>query len=246
MSEREEWEDHAQWWIDRFTDGVDPEYTEQIIPMAVSEMAGLSMVLDVGCGEGQISRALAEAGCEVVGVDPTTRHIEVARERGGPVCYEIGDATSLPMPDESCDGVVACLVFEHIDDLAGAISEVARVLRPNGRFSFFLNHPLLQTPGSGLVDDHLIDPPEQYWRIGAYLVETDSIEEVEPGVRVRFVHRPLSRYLNTMAEHGLVLEKMIEPGPPDGFLERAPGYQLAATIPRLLYLRATKMDPARL
>jgi hypothetical protein len=99
---------------------------------------------------------------------------------------------------------------------------------------------LLQTPGSGWIDDHIIDPPEQYWRIGPYLVEAESIEEVEMGVHIRFIHRPLSRYINALIANGLYLERMLEPGPPQGFLDRAPEYQLAHTVPRLLYLRTVK------
>ena len=235
------WDDHAQWWIDGFTAGVDAEYTEQIIPMATDELAGFGRILDVGCGEGQIARALAIAGAQVTGIDPTQRNIEVARERGGGPVYEIASADNLPFEDSSFDAVVACLVFEHIDSLDDAIAEVARVLAPGGRFAFFLNHPLLQTPGSGWIDDHVIDPPEQYWRIGAYLVETETLEEVEPGVRIRFVHRPLSRYVNALAAHGLVIEAMVEPSPPPGFLARAPEYSLAHTVPRLLYLRTYKL-----
>lgn len=234
------WDEHAQWWIDGFTDGADPEYVEQIIPMAIEELSGHSMILDVGCGDGQIARALAAKGCTVLGVDPTQRHIDVARERGGGPRYELGSATRLPVEDESQDAVVACLVFEHIDEMDAAIAEVARVLKPGGQFSFFLNHPLLQTPGSGWIDDHIIDPPEQYWRIGPYLVETESIEEVERGVRIRFIHRPLSRYVNALVANGLALQRMVEPAPPEGFLARAPEYALAHTIPRLLYLRSMK------
>ena len=133
--------------------------------------------------------------------------------------------------------MVACLVFEHIDDLDAAIAEVARVLRPGGRFLFLLNHPLLQTPGTGWIDDQVLDPPEQYWRIGPYLIETETIEEVEQGVFIRFVHRPLSRYLNTAADLGLVLAHMEEPAPPPGFLARAQEYMDAASVPRLLFLR---------
>src|SRR5262249_28089493 len=66
--------------------------------------------------------------------------------------------------DGSVDAVVACLVYEHIDDMDAAVAEVARVLAPGGRFLLFLNHPLLQTPGSGWIDDQVLDPPEQYWR----------------------------------------------------------------------------------
>ena len=236
-SDEDLWETHADWWIQGFTDGADPEYTEQILPLAASEMAGYAKVVDIGCGDGQISRMLAEAGSQVVGVDPTWNQIAVAQQRSGGPGYARAGAGALPFASGSCDGAVACLVFEHIDDLDQAISEVARVLRPGGRFSFFLNHPLLQTPGSGWIDDQMIDPPEQYWRVGPYLIETESIEEVELGVEIRFLHRPLSRYINACAEQGLMLERMLEPAPPPGFLARAPEYVLAATIPRLLYLR---------
>ena len=105
-------------------------------------------------------------------------------------------------------------MFEHIDEVDEAIAEVARVLAPGGRFCFFLNHPLLQTPDSGWIDDQVMEPPEQYWRIGPYLVEAETIEEVEKDVHIRFVHRPLSRYVNTLAEHGLLIERMLEPSPP--------------------------------
>jgi ubiquinone/menaquinone biosynthesis C-methylase UbiE len=239
MSDNGLWDEHAQWWIDGFTNGADPEYVEQIIPLAVEELAGRAHVLDLGCGDGQIARALAAQGANVLGVDPTQLHIDVAIERGGGPQYLLGGATDIPAYDNSFDAVVACLVFEHIDQMDEAMTEVARVLKPRGQFSFFLNHPLLQTPGSGWIDDHIIDPPEQYWRIGPYLVETESIEEVEKDVYIRFIHRPLSRYVNALIANGMTIERMVEPSPPAGFLARAPEYALAHTVPRLLYLRAT-------
>jgi SAM-dependent methyltransferase len=240
MSDNGLWDEHAQWWIDGFTDGADPEYVEQIIPLAVEELAGRHKILDLGCGDGQIARALAAQGSDVLGVDPTQLHIDVAIERRGGPQYLLGGATNIPADDESFDAVVACLVFEHIDQMDEAMTEVARVLKPRGQFSFFLNHPLLQTPGSGWIDDHIIDPPEQYWRIGPYLVETESIEEVEKDVYIRFIHRPLSRYVNALLANGMSLDRMVEPSPPAGFLARAPEYALAHTVPRLLYLRSTK------
>lgn len=234
------WDEHADWWISGFTDGADPEYVDQIIPLVAAELAGTDMVLDIGCGEGQIARSLAASGTTVVGVDPTWLHLTTATARGGGPRYLSAEASSLPLRDASVDAVVACLVFEHVDDVDGAIAEVARVLRTGGVFSFLLNHPLLQTPGSGWIDDHLLDPPEQYWRIGPYLVETASVEEVSKDVFIRFVHRPLSRYVNALADNGLLVERMLEPAPPEAFLARAPEYRLAHTVPRLLYLRCRK------
>jgi SAM-dependent methyltransferase len=175
-----------------------------------------------------------------VGVDPTWNCVSVASQRGGGPTFARAGAANLPFADATFDAVVACLVFEHIREVDEAIAEVSRVLVPGGRFCFFLNHPLLQTPNSGWIDDQVLDPPEQYWRIGPYLVEHESDEEVEKDVFIPFIHRPLSRYVNTLADHGLTIERMLEPAPPDGFLARATEYLEAATIPRLLYLRTRK------
>ncbi len=232
------WEHHAEWWQREFTDGVDPEYTEQILPLIHEHLPRSGRLVDIGCGEGQVARMATELNAmDVVGVDPAMSQVAVASARAGGAVYAQGSATALALADASMDAAVACLVFEHIDDLDAALAEVARVLRPGGTFLFLLNHPLLQTPGSGWIDDQMIDPPEQYWRIGAYLVEGDTEEQVERGVFIRFFHRPLSRYLNTAADLGLQLVRMEEPAPPPGFLARAPEYLEAATIPRLLFLR---------
>jgi len=235
------WETHAKWWIDGFTDGADPEYVEQILPLAAHHLLGAGDVLDVGCGDGQVSRLAVRGGAtRVVGVDPTWNQLVTAEARGGGASYGRAGAASLPFRSDSFDAVVACLVFEHIRDVDAAIAEVGRVLRPGGRFLFFLNHPLLQTPNSGWIDDQVLDPPEQYWRIGPYLIEDETIEEVEKDVFIPFIHRPLSRYINAMADCGLVLERMEEPAPPAGFLARAEEYEAAATIPRLLFFRAVR------
>jgi len=235
------WEHHAGWWIDGFTDGADPEYEEQILPLAAAELAGAERVLDVGCGDGQVSRLAVRLGAQhVIGIDPTWNQVRIASERGGGAVFARAGAGALPFPAGSFDAVVACLVFEHIRDVDDAIAEVARVLVAGGRFCFFLNHPLLQTPNSGWIDDQVLDPPEQYWRIGPYLIEDETIEEVEKDVFIPFIHRPLSRYINALADNGLLLERMVEPAPPQGFLDKATEYEAAVTIPRLLYLRTRK------
>jgi SAM-dependent methyltransferase len=235
------WETHAGWWQDEFTDGVDPEYEEQILPTVTEHLAGRARVLDIGCGEGQVARhVIATTGAtSVVGVDPSDAQLVVARERAGGPGYVRGAADALPVPDGAFDAAVACLVFEHITAVDAALAEVARVLRPGGVFLFLLNHPLLQVPGSGWIDDHILG--EQYWRVGPYLPDDETLEEVAPGVRLPFMHRPLGRYINVMADRGLLADHMDEPPPSPGFVARAPEYGAAATIPRLLVVRTRKL-----
>ena len=136
------WEDHAGWWIDGFTDGADPEYEEQILPMAGAELAGARHVLDIGCGDGQISRLASAQGSTVVSIDPTWKLVcellqsaEVAQrslEQGRLHCR---------LPMSASMRSFACLVFEHINDVDDAIAEVSRVLELGGRFCFFSQSP---------------------------------------------------------------------------------------------------------
>jgi SAM-dependent methyltransferase len=196
-------------------------------------------VLDVGCGEGQVARRVARLGAAVVGLDPTVAQLEVARTRAGGPHYVLATAEAMPVQDGSFDAALSCLVFEHLDPFEPAVAEIARALTPGGRFLLFLNHPLLQTPGSGWVIDHMLD--EQYWRVGPYLPDDHAMEEVAPGIDLPFMHRPLSRYVNELAANGLFIERVEEPPPAPGFLARAPEYTDAATIPRLLLLVTRKV-----
>lgn len=235
------WARNARWWQEHFTGGADPEYEEQILPLAAEHLAGSRRVLDVGAGEGQVSRVAAglEATPEfVVGVEPVASHLDLAAQRAGGPLYVRAAADALPIVDGGCDAVVICLVLEHVADHAPVIEDVARVLETGGRFLLFLNHPLLQAPGSGWIDDQVLG--EQYWRVGGYLDVDVSTEEVAPGVTLPFVHRPLSEYVNTLAAHGLVVEHMAEPAPPPGFLARAPEYEQQAGFPRLLLIVARR------
>lgn len=231
----------VDWWQREFTDEADPEYNDQIIPLVVDALGASERILDLGTGEGQVARPLVKSGAEVVGIDLTLSQLSTGVERSSDTSYVQSSVAELPFAGNSFDAAFACLVFEHVDEMDQALQEVARVLQAGSKFLLLLNHPLFQTPNSGWIDDQILDPPEQYWRIGSYLPETEIIEEVNKGVLIRFVHRPLSRYINSLANVGLVLERMDEPAPPQSFLDKASEYTAAATVPRLLALHCRKL-----
>ena len=110
------WEDPevSLWWQREFTDGVDPEYNDQILPLIAEALDGCELFLDVGTGEGQVARMLAAQGSHVVGTDPFVAQVAEATKRGGGPGYLQAEAAASPFSDETFDAVVACLVFEHI------------------------------------------------------------------------------------------------------------------------------------
>ena len=94
-------------------------------------------VLDVGCGTGNLTRALlarlSSAG-SVVAVDISPRMLEVARTKVSDprVTWHAQDARRLPLGDASCDRVICYSVWPHFEDRTAVATELARVLKPGG------------------------------------------------------------------------------------------------------------------
>jgi len=88
--------DTADWWQREFTDGVDPEYTEQILPIIGEQLSGASRILDVGTGEGQVARMLSDQGANVYGIDPIAEMVTEARSRSAAVPVSQAEASALP------------------------------------------------------------------------------------------------------------------------------------------------------
>ena len=91
------------------------------------------VAIDLGCSAGFISHELHKAGAAVTGVDIDEPGLEKARARfGGEVAFRHADGTALPWEDASVDALVFNQIYEHVVDPAGVMSEIRRVLRPDG------------------------------------------------------------------------------------------------------------------
>ena len=97
-------------------------------------------VLDLGCGGGFMSEALASRGAKVIGVDISPGAIAIAirhaASQGLAIRYLVGSGENLPLPSHSVDCVVCVDVLEHVRSLDQVLDEICRVLRPGGVFLF--------------------------------------------------------------------------------------------------------------
>jgi SAM-dependent methyltransferase len=89
-------------------------------------------ILDLGCGDGQLTQRIAAAGACVVGVDASTEMVAAARSRG--IEVREGNAESLPFPDSSFDAVFSNAALHWVRGQDAMMAEVHRVLKPTGRF----------------------------------------------------------------------------------------------------------------
>jgi ubiquinone/menaquinone biosynthesis C-methylase UbiE len=93
-------------------------------------------ILDVGCGTGRLLRKSKEhwPNARLIGVDPAEGMIQQATQLLSEAEFHVAVAESLPLPDASVDLVFSTLSFHHWNDQAKGVSEIARVLRSQGRF----------------------------------------------------------------------------------------------------------------
>src|SRR5207249_5423370 len=92
------------------------------------------LTVDVGCGEGRLSRELKELGHTVLAVDRSPTMVRHAREADPELEVREGDAALLPVDDGAADLVVSFMSLMNTDDLEAAVREAARVLEPGGRY----------------------------------------------------------------------------------------------------------------
>src|SRR5437879_7468704 len=101
-------------------------------------------VLEIGCGLGTDGVQFAQAGADYTGVELTEAAIDLARknfeQRGLPGGFKVADAESLDFADESFDLVYSHGVLHHTPDIARAVREIHRVLKPEGRAIVMLYH----------------------------------------------------------------------------------------------------------
>ena len=134
------------------------EDLEQLLRVLGASIEPTDEVLEIGCGVGRLTRALAASAARVQAIDISAEMVAIARKHHpglANVSWSVGDGTSLaPVPDESVDVCISHVTFQHIPDPAvtlGYFAEMGRVLRPGGWAGFQVsNAPEVHHPRTTL------------------------------------------------------------------------------------------------
>jgi SAM-dependent methyltransferase len=186
-----------------------PEGLREAEAHLLGDVAG-RRVLEVGCGSAPCARWLRTAGADVVAVDLSAgmlrRAADLNRSTGVDVPLVQADVGALPVATASVD--LACSAYgalPFVTDARAALSEVARVLRPGGRFVASVNHPM-RWPFPDSPD------PEDLRIVSSYFDRTPYVEVDDDGV-VAYVehHRTVGDWVRDVVGAGFVLDDLIEP-----------------------------------
>ena len=197
-------------------------------------------VLDLGCGEGAYSRALAGRGAQVSGIDGSARLIEVARERaaaaGLTIDYPCANASALVLASGACDLIVASVVSMNVEEYDSAIRGV-RVLAPGGSLCMSITHPCFSAPvsdwvgGKGRVAKH--------FAVDRYFERIAWNDRIAPSFRTPTLrrHRPLADYMSGAIKAGFALREFQEPRATEEELRTSARFLPMTRVPYFLFMR---------
>lgn len=207
----------ADWYDDLRRDGAISIVDNLMYPIIISLLKDNSStyVCDLGCGQGKLSRAIAERGVRVLGVDTSRRLIEIARryEDGNSkmIEYVEDDAQTLSsIGDSQFDAVICNMALMDICDLRATFHSVFRVLKTSGWFAATISHPCFDSPHSewgSSTDGKPVRRISKYYREGYWRPQEPN------GLRGRVGahHRMISSYVNCLLEAGFSVVGLFEP-----------------------------------
>jgi ubiquinone/menaquinone biosynthesis C-methylase UbiE len=124
---------------------------EQPIVREILDSLPVGVALDAACGTGRHTAYLASLGHKVIGVDTSPEMLARARDKVPDGEFHEADLHGLPLPDDSVDLVVCAIALSHVADLGPALTELVRVLRPNGHLVISDSRGLIGDIGLPLV-----------------------------------------------------------------------------------------------
>lgn len=219
------------------------DFVEQpAIKSAISSLKGKS-VLDIGCGTGEFANYCMENGAtKVVGVDISSNMITHATNKNK---HENIDYICMPIEDlefdhhQKFDIIISSLAVHYIEDYPKLIEKVSRLLNKNGEFIFSTEHPIItarKEMNNWIKDDK---GNKLHYAFDHYQEEGKREQHWYIDGVIKY-HRTISTLLNTLINHGLVLEKMIEPQATPAGLEQMPKLISEKRRPSFIVMKSRK------
>jgi len=258
-----EWDEASKSWADFVRMGKDYFREEMNYPTTLRIVGKVKdkQLLDLSCGEGYNTRILAKMGAKVIGVDFSKEMIKLARQKERidrlGIRYYVSDAADLKEFESDRFDVVTCfMALMDIERYEDAISQVARVLKKNGRFVFSITHPCFECCEStgreptsewkyeegaeDAADRNAVHLEiRKYFGIIRCKISWDMQRLVKPFQTTSF-HRTLTDYFQALHKGRFVVTRLVEPKPTPKGVSKYPSLRKHMLIPHSIIIEALR------
>jgi SAM-dependent methyltransferase len=200
---------------------------------------GAGDALDVGCGEGRVSRVLKECGYRVTAINPVEQLIVAAEQAGSADTYRVAAAADLPFEDCCFDLVLIYNVLMNVEDVPAALREVRRVLRPSGTLVISICHPFADRGrfAGPEADSPFVLQKSYFGR------ERFEGTDARNGLQMHFAgwSQPLESYMAALESADLAVTSLREPVPDADII--GSHVERWSKVPLYLWLKARLLTP---
>lgn len=215
-----------------------------IMPYTLEKLGDVNKkyILDLGCGEGGYSRALANKGAIVTSADCSKAFIEYAKnkakEDGLRIEHCVLNANTLSgVNDDYYDIVVCSMMLMDVEDLEGTLKEIYRVLKQNGRVFISILHPCFKGKETKWIENN----KNIEVLVSDYHNPKEWIEEIKGmNVPVLYRHRTMSDYIKAFVKNKFKIIDMNEPIPTEEQAQMSSRVAWLKQIPMYLFIELEK------
>lgn len=215
-----------------------------VMPYTLQQLGDVSdrIILDIGCGEGGYSRALAHKGANVTSIDCAVDlinfAIKKADEEGLKIAHFVRNSNDLfDIEDSTFEIVLSSMMLMDCEDLFGTVKEISRVLKPGGKVFVSVLHPCFNGGNIRWTggDDETKVVVEDYFSPKEWEAFIGGISSP-----VIFRHRTLEEYVKVFIQNDLRIVDMNEPLPTNEQVEKSSRIGRLLKIPMFLFMELRK------
>jgi 2-polyprenyl-3-methyl-5-hydroxy-6-metoxy-1,4-benzoquinol methylase len=213
-----EWDRVAEWWDTESGDSGVWHQKYDIDPVVFDVLGGVKnkRILEIGCGNGYLSRILAKRGAKMTAVDLSKKFIRIAKEKESAkplgIKYFVSDAANLhDIKSRQFDVVISSMMLMDVADAQGVIKEAGRVVKSGGRLIFSIVHPIFVEGGQKWVRVKIGNKNYFTRAVARYLIpHAKKLVLWASGVKATQYYRPFSEYFKYLKKAGFLVSDLRE------------------------------------
>lgn len=198
------------------TENFPSPYTQTITPTFLKLVKKLSRVddkiLDIGCGEGYLTRLISSLKRQVSGCDLSPEMISAAKDQSSSINYWVQDIEKKNSNQKNVEFklIISNLVFTYLKDIDQSLKNISDYLHSDGYLIIAIPHPCFYHQENYRW---FMEEKNETYHIGKYLKEKTFVKEIANGVMTHYIHRTLSSYIKIFTKNKFILVDILEPIP---------------------------------